>query len=395
MNVVPFRASLKLKITLLVLVGIGVVSLRLLQLEDSSRAWYNYFIGSIFFLSMGLCGLFFTAIQHMTKARWSVGLRRVLEVMSLTLPVAAIFIYGVYRGSHHIYEWMHAGVEDHLLQWKQPFLNEHSFGIRLIAYFVIWILGSFWLFRNSVKQDQTGDVALTWRNLRFSALLLVLFGLSVTLAAFDLIMSLEPHWFSTIFGIYFFSGFFQAGLAMFYILAYLGYQSGTFKGVVTADHFHDIGRFIFGFSIFWAYIAFSQYLLIWYGNLPEETFFYIVRMEGGWQWVSLALLLVRFAAPFLILMPFAMKRSPKVMIPMSILILLGEWLDLYYIAMPARRLTLSLESIAPMFNWKELGVLLGFISLFVLLMSLMMERIRMVPVRDPRLEASVHYYHHG
>ncbi|MBN8553962.1 MAG: hypothetical protein J0L93_00790 [Deltaproteobacteria bacterium] len=396
-TVQPFRMSFQMKTILGIFIAAGVLCLHLTFQENVSRAWLNVLIGSTLFLGMGLCGLFFTAIQHLTSAKWSVVLRRIFEAMSLTLPIAAILFFFVFRGMHHLYEWTHeaAVAHDLLLQWKAPFLNERAFGIRLIIYFAIWIVAALCLVLSSLKQDKTGDISITKRNFKKSALILVLFGLSVTMAGFDILMSIEPHWFSTMFGVYFFAGFFQAGLAMIMILAWILYRRGTFQGFVSIDHFHDINRFVFGFSIFWAYIAFCQFMLIWYANLPEETFFFYHRMNHGWEWVSFVLLTIRWGIPFLVLMPFAAKRNFKVTVPIAALIIFGQWLDIFWVTNPAMRLVLGVHEIAPSIQWKEIAIGLGFVSLFLFIVGFIMERIQMVPVKDPRLEASIHYYHHG
>lgn len=392
----PFQMSMRLKIALIVLMALGLLSLRLIYIESHQKAWTQILIGSVIFLGMGLFGLFFTGIQFLTSARWSVVVRRVMESMALTLPMAAGLFVIIYLGLHSIYEWSHPSAvdADHLLQWKSPFLNSKFFGIRLIVYFSIWILSSWVLIKNSNLQDQTGNAQITEKNRKISAFIMVLFGLSCSMAGFDILMSLEPHWFSTIFGVYFFAGLFQAGLAMLLILSWLAYRSGATQGFVTVDHFHDIARFLFGFSVFWAYIAFSQFMLIWYGNLPEETFFYIERLKHGWEWVSLALVLIRFLAPFLILMPYGAKRCFKITIPVSVLVIAGQWLDLYWIAQPALRLQLE-EAVKACITWKEISIGLGFVAFFVLIVGYIMERTRLIPMKDPRLEESVHYYHHG
>ncbi len=398
MQVDAFRLSLKYKILLLVFIATGIIALNLSFRESATEGWFAYFMGSVFFLGFGLAGFFFTAIQHLTSARWSVGIRRVMEAMALTLPAAALLFIGVYIGRHHLYEWTHAHTvaEDALLQLKEPFLNEKWFGIRLIIYFFLWISMVICLIRNSFNQDTNGSTSLTIRNKKISAPILVIFGLSVSLAGFDIVMSLEPHWFSTIFGVYFFSGFFQAGLCLILLLSWVLYRSGVLSKVISVDHFHDMARFIFGFSIFWAYIGFSQFMLIWYGDLPEETFFFKIRMEHGWEWVGLAVLLIRWLIPFLVLMPYGAKRSFKVTVPISCLILLGHWLDIFWISAPVMRLFQGVEHLNPgdVLGWKEIAIAFGFLCLFLFIVSLIMERIKMVPINDPRLDESIHYYHH-
>jgi hypothetical protein len=317
--------------------------------------------------------------------------------MAMTIPVAGLLFVVIYKGAHYLYEWSHAEVvaADELLQWKSPFLNENGFKIRLIAYFAIWIFTSLCLLRRSFRQDESGDVQLTVKNKSAAASILVLFGLSVCMAGFDIIMSIEPHWFSTIFGIYFFAGLFQAGLAMTIIMAWVLYSRGVLKPYITMDHFHDLSRFLFGFSVFWAYIGFSQFMLIWYGNLPEETFIYRDRMNHGWEWISLALLMIRWVIPFLVLMPYGAKRNFKIILPISVLVIFGQWLDLFWFVTPALRLQKGVEHIAACIGWQDILIGFGFMAFFVLILGLIMERIRMVPVKDPRLEAGIHYYHHG
>jgi len=391
-----YKMSFRTRAILFALIAAGAVSIYMSSLQDPTRAWFNFLICAVFFLSLGLFGLFFTAVQHITSARWSVVVRRVLEVMSLTLPVAGLLILLVYIGAHHIYEWSHSDVvaADHILQGKVPYLNMKFFGLRLLIYFSVWIAGSLYLFRNSYKQDLSGDVKYTHRNKRASALILVLFGISVCAVAFDLLMSVEPHWFSTIFGIYFFAGLFQAGLAMLYVLCWMLLKAGVLKPYANKEHFHDMARLIFGFSVFWAYIGFSQYLLIWYADLPEETFFYTIRSQKGWEWVSLGLVFVRLIVPFFGLIAWGSKRCYPWVLTICGVIFFGQWLDFYWIAHPAMRLMHHGEVHGPHIGLSEIGAGLGILALFLLIMGLIMERIRMVAIKDPRIEVSKEYYLH-
>lgn len=398
-----FKMSFILKLVFLVFIVLGAVGLYLLFLEDATRAWFNYLIGSVLFLGMGLFGLFFTIINHVVGAKWMVSLRRVCESMSMTIPVAGLLMVGVCVGIHQMFEWSHLNVvaNDPLLQEKAGYLNANAFIMRMILYFVVWIGSMFVLVRNSFKQDKSNDAAaLAVKARRVSAFALILFALSVSFAGFDLLMSLEPHWFSTIYGVYFFAGFFQAGLACMYLIVASLYRSGVLKDFVTEYHFHDLGKFVFAFSIFWAYIGFSQYMLYWYGNLPEETFWYMERTKDGWQWVGLAVLLIRWALPFLILLPYRNKMNFKIAVPICFLVIFGQWLDLYWNAMPASRLMAhsaeaghEVAHYGAMFSAYEVMVGVGFFALFLLVAGSVMERIKMVPTGDPRISDSVH--HHG
>jgi len=392
----PFKMSVRFKAIMFALIAFGLISFSITYSQDTTRAWVNYLMGSVFFLSLGLGGLFFVALQNVTSARWSVVIRRVAEAMSLTLPVAALLIFILYLGAHNLYEWTHEEVvaKDPILHGKSAFLNYGFFGLRLLAYFLIWIASAFYMARNSIKQDKSGDVDYTHKNKKYSAPILVLFGLTVSFAGFDLLMSLEPHWFSTIFGIYFFAGLFQAGLAMLYVLCWLLYRSGVLKGFVTMDHFHDINRMLFGFSVFWAYIGFSQYLLIWYAALPEEMCFYVIRSQQGWEWISLGLLFVRFIFPFFAFTTFKSKRNFKWGLIVSGVVLFGQWLDIFWVAQPAMRLMHHGELHGPHIGLVEIGVGLGALALFCLAAGFVMQRIQMVAIKDPRLELSTDYYHH-
>jgi len=394
LSVQKFRMNLSTKVALMVVVAVGAVSLNLTFNEDPHKGWTSYLLGTTLFLGLGLCGLFFTAIQHMVSAKWSTNVRRVMEAMAMTLPIAALLAIGIWKGVHHLYEWSHAEAiaHDPILQGKSAFLSEGFFGKRLVIYFVIWILTMIFLVRNSLKQDASGDEKYTLRNRKGAALCLIGFALSVSMAGFDLLMSLEPHWFSTMFGIHFFAAFFQSGLAMMIIFAWMAYRQGALREYINADHFYELGKFLFGFSVFWGYIAFSEFLLIWYANLPEETFFYIQRMNNGWDCLGLAVLVARLFFPLLVILPYGNKRNFKVLIPTCFVILLGHFLEMFWIIKPSMRLMTNAESITMALTWKDFGVGFGFFALFALCASFIMERIKLVPVGDPFVGASTHHH---
>jgi hypothetical protein len=395
-----FRLSFRLRLVLFALIILGAVGIYLTAIEDPTRAWFNYLIGTCIFLGFGLFGLFFVLINNVTSASWSVIIRRIPEAMAMTLPVAALLLLGVFLGVHHLYEWSHLDVvaKDPVIQKKVAFLNEDFFAIRLIVYVLVWLGSAYILLRNSFRQDLEGGVKFTQSNYSWSAILLVLYALTVSMAGFDLLMSLEPHWFSTMYGVYFFAGFFQAGLATTYLLTWYLTKKGVYSDFVNRFHFHDLGKFVFAFSVFWAYIGFSQYMLYWYGNLPEETLFYIIRSEKSWQWVAVAMLAIRFLIPFFVLLPYANKMNFKIAVPVCLLLLLGQWVDVFWNAMPAARLMhhglADHANLAQaVIGWKDVAVGLGFIALFFLVLGFILERIRLVPAKDPRLGDSIH--HHG
>jgi hypothetical protein len=228
---------------------------------------------------------------------------------------------------------------------------------------------------------------------------MVLFGVSVTVVAFDLLLSLDPHWFSTMYGVYYFAAFFQAGLAAAYLAAWFLWKKGVFAQVMNRAHFHDLGKFVFAFSVFWAYIVYSQFMLIWYGDLPEETFWYKVRSEDGWGAIAMALPIIRWVIPFFLLLPYANKTRFWVVLPVCVIILFGHWLDIFWNAMPAIRLFAhgkenywAEAAFGAGFAWQEVLVGLAFFSLFFVCLGLIMQRIRMIPIRDPQLDNSIHHH---
>ncbi len=331
-----FRAAV-LAGSALMPVGVG---LALAGSGDPSYLLHSYLVSYAFWLSISLGGLFFVAVQHVTRAGWSVTVRRLSEIVAsnmtlltvLFLPVFVPVVFGV----GDLYEWTNpaAVAHDPLLEHKAPYLNVPFFGLRCVAYFLVWwALARFFLAR-STEQDTTGDVEETLRMERASPVALILYAVTVTFAAFDLLMSLEPHWFSTIFGIYYFSGAVVGFLAVL-ILAAIGLQAtGRLTDWITVEHYHDLGKLLFGFVFFWGYIAFSQYMLIWYANIPEETVWYLKRQEGPWMYVALALLFGHLLIPFLGLLPRVAKRRKVSLAFWAAWLLWFHWLDLYWIVMP-------------------------------------------------------------
>lgn len=396
-----FELSFPLWIFFIVSIVLGAVSLYLIALEDSHRAWINVLIGSMIFLGLGLCGLFFVMVNNIVRAKWMISMRRVYEAMALTLPVAAVLIFIVFLGRHHIYEWTDPAVvaADPLIRMKSVYLNENFLAWRLVAAFAVYLFATWYLIRNSFRQDHDGDLKHSVKNYKASAILMVFFALVTTMVSFDLLLSIEPHWFSTIYGVYYFAAFFQAGLAASYLVCWLLWRKGVFAQSMNKAHFHELGKFVFAFSVFWAYIVFSQFMLYWYGDLAEETFWYKVRSENGWESLAVLVPIVRWVIPFFILLPYGNKTRFPVILPVCVLILAGHWLDLFWNAMPAARLFAhGVENYwaeAPFgagFAWQEILVGMAFFSLFFVCLGLIMQRIRMIPIRDPQLEKSLHHH---
>jgi hypothetical protein len=237
-----------------------------------------------------------------------------------------------------------------------------------------------------VLQDVAPDPLIPAQLRKVSAWGLPVLAVTATFASFDLLMSLDPHWFSTIFGVYFFAGAMWATFAIL-VLVNLAFQRGNvgLVNVVTTEHYHDLGKFMFGFTVFWAYIAFSQYMLIWYGNIPEETLWYRHRLEYGWEYNSLALLVMHFIIPFLILLPRSTKRSVPVLAVMGVWFLIMHWFDLHWLALPV------LHHDA-MFHWLDFTAWLGLFGLFVGAFLFRLARHSLIPRNDPYLSESLHFH---
>lgn len=355
----------------------------------------SYLLNFTYVLTLALGALFFVMLQHLTRAGWSVSLRRLAEFVALTMPFLAILfvpmVVPVWTGMTDVYVWADAArlAQDPLLQHKQVWLNPPFWIIRIAVYFVIWSVLAVWLYRSSVRQDASGDPQLTIRMDRWSALGMLLFALSLTFFAIDALMSLNPHWFSTIWGVYIFSGAAVGFFSLLAILVYFLQGSGRLRHAVTAEHYHDVGKLAFGFVVFWAYIAFSQYMLIWYANLPEETAWFAPRQGDAW-WVNVSLLLLfgHFVAPFLALLSRVPKRRKGLLVVAAAWLLLMHWLDLYYIVIPRPHGGERAASLAPL-HASDIALFFGLGGLFLAAVVWNMKQAALIPQRDPRLHESL------
>ncbi|MDX1418470.1 MAG: hypothetical protein R3181_00770 [Rubricoccaceae bacterium] len=324
--------------------GVGVVltALSFLGLfADHQRFFYAYLVGWVFCVSIAIGALFFVMIQHITKARWSASLRRIPEQLAANFPLLAVLGIPILFGLHDLYHWTHeelyevgGAYYDPILVGKQGYLNVPFFLARLAAYFLLWSYLGRRLYVLSVRQDTEPSVENTLKARRVSGWGIPLASVATAFASYDLLMSLDPHWFSTIYGVYFFAGGWLGALCLTTFLALLFRKAGYLEDVITVEHYHDMGKFIFGFVVFWAYIAFSQYMLIWYADLPEETQWFIDRFTNGWESLSWALLIFHFALPFFILILRSSKRILPVLAVMCGWLLVMHWIDLYWQALP-------------------------------------------------------------
>lgn len=404
--------------------GVGVVALGLSVAagklgwfgSTETDLWRSWLQNFMFTLQIALGCLFFVFIQHLTRAGWSVAVRRPAEAIAnnltwiwvLFLPIAWLFWSGK---AGTVFPWAdletlraNHPAEADLVERKVAYLNPSFFWIRATCYFAIWaILASFFL-RTSCRLGRTGNVAYTLQMQKASTVTAILFGLTVTFAAFDWMMSLAPAWFSTMFGVYAFCGCATAGFAALILCCVRLQATGHLVGCISGEHYQDLGKFLFAFGmVFWAYIGFSQYMLIWYANIPEETGWFLARQFGDWAWLSLALLFGHFVVPFVGLISRWPKRNPKILAAFAVWMLAFAWLDTYWLTMPHVPSDLaSFSSYAEaaekysgekthLSNPLNYLVLVGMLGVFV---GMTVKTLRGNPLlceRDPRLEQSLRF----
>ena len=384
----PTPMPAKLKRFAIVAAAIGVVLLIPAALVDSTRFLANWLTMFAFIVSIGVGALLLVALEYAVGAKWSVPFRRIIEFISALVPVSLLLVIPVILGMSTLYEWTHAEVvaADHILHMKEPYLNVPFWIIRTFFYFAIWIVAFGFYVKGSRKQDSTGDIAHTKRARVVSPIFIILYGLTMTFASIDWIMSLAPHWFSTMFGVYFAVAGMVGALAATTFAATQLKLHGMLPNAVGRDHFYNLGGLLFAMNTFWAYIAFAQFLLIWYGNIPIERYWFAPRTEGGWMWITLVQIIGHFVVPFFALISREAKMNLLRLRWISVWILAAHLIDMYWITVP------SLRPNGPVFSWHELwfAPLAVGIGLFVWLRSA--KRSPIVPVRDPRLEIGLSFH---
>lgn len=370
------------KRTLVILMLIGVVGLLIGWAVNPERAWTNFLIDSFYFLTLALSGVFFAAIQYVSGSRWSEALRRLPEAIMSYLPIAGVFMLILFFGMQTLYHWTGAGTE---LHGKATYLNEAFFFARQIGIIALWS-GFAWLMRrNSIQQDNTGEFCYYKRNVRLSAIFIIVFAFSFSFASYDWIMSLEPHWFSTIFAAYNFSGMFVNGIVVITLMTIVLKEHGYLKGI-NENHYHDLGKLIFAFTMFWAYIWFCQLLLIWYSNIPEETVYYVTRLKNDWDWLFFTNFAINFVVPFFVLVPRSSKRSASLLKRICIVLLVGRWLDLYLLITP------GVNELGIAIGLIEVAIALGFAGLFVFCVATALSKRPLLPMHSPLLHESLHHH---
>lgn len=385
------------------LCAIGVIALAAGLATDRDRAWMNLLVDGFFVLSLGVSATFFIAVQRLAHSKWWSPIRRLPEAFSLLLPVAAVLMIALAFGFHSLYPWtdpsspgMKPDLDAMIIAGQTPgrftYLAPGFTYARMIVITGLWILFALRMRQISLAGDASSEAGSSayQRLYRYSGAFVPLFAITFALASYDWIISIEPKWFSTMFSVYIFAGTFVQGIAAITLAALILKRKQLWgkDGALVDNHvIATLGTMMLAFSTFWGYTWVCQYLLIWYGNIPDEGVWYLQRSSGGWLPLLLAGFVVSWIIPFFTLLPFKAKRSFKVMTAMAVLILLGRWFDLYIQVMPS-------QEPSPRFGLLELGMAAGTCGLIWLVFVRGLSRAPLIPVHEPVIEARRGHAHH-
>lgn len=396
-----YTFSTKTRNTSFILMAIGLLSLVGGFISDSHRAWPTLLHNSFFFMGIGLGALFFIAVQYAAEAGWSAVVKRPMEAIATFLPVGALFMGVVTIASafhlNHIYHWadphiLHETLEngapnphyDSIIAGKTAFLNPIFFTIRTLVYLLGWVLFYRAFMKKSEIESSSLDVTNWKRSQSLGAWFLVFFAVTSSTSAWDWIMSIDTHWFSTMYGWYTFSGYFVSALTVITLLTVHLKNQGLLPEV-TEHHIHDLGKFMFAFSIFWTYLWFSQFMLIWYANIPEEVTYFQDRF-ANYKFFFFFNLIINFVFPIIVLMTRGAKRNFKVLTLVGFVILFGHWCDNFVMIMPG-----TVKEHWHL-GWVEIGTMLGFLGLFLFVV---LSKLASRPVSNPNhvfYSESVHHH---
>lgn len=366
------------------------------------RTWAALWTNNMYFVGLAIIGLFFVAVQYAAQAGWSAGILRVPLAMAQWLPIAGILTLILwFLVRHDVFHWTHADLYvengagfDEIINGKAPYffwpLAAGSFPLfyilRMVLFFGLWYWFLIQIRKNMLAEDLDPSTSYWFRNRSLSAWFLVFFAVSSSVAAWDWIMSIDTHWFSTMFGWYVFSSWWVTGLA-FITLIVANLKSAGYLKIVNANHLHDLGKFVFAFSIFWTYIWFGQFLLIYYANIPEETVYFIERMRTSpYAWIFYANLILNFVLPFLLFMTRDSKRHLSTLKLVCPIVLIGHWFDFYNMVTPA----VMREQGGV--GFLEIGATLIFLAAFFLVMFNTLARMPLIGRNHPMLEESLHHH---
>jgi hypothetical protein len=372
----------------MLMVGLAALALcAIAGLRSPTQFFRSYLMAFIFWIGIALGCSAILMLHHLVGGTWGFGVRRFLESGTRTIWLMGLLVIPILFGVHSLYTWSdQAKVRlDPLLQYKHPYLNTPFFVVRTVLYFAVWIALAYFLLKWSEEQDRTGNPDLTSRLQNLSGPGLVLYGLTVTYASVDWVMSLEPHWFSTIYGLIFIVTQGLSAMAFVTILAMLFAKRKPLSNIVTPLLFNDYGNLLLTFTMLWAYLSFSQYLIIWSGNLQDEIPWYVSRATGGWAWVAMALIVFHFAVPFLLLLSRFVKRRMQLLAAVAAGLIFMSLIDMFWLTAPA------FEPAGPQLRWMDWLATIGVGGIWIWAFITHLEGKPLLPLHDPRLEEILHH----
>jgi len=350
----------------------------------------SYLFACVFWAGIALGSLAVLMLRYLTGGAWGVPIRRPLEAATRTLPLAVLFFLPLLAGLRALYPWARPEevAADPILRHKALYLNIGFFTGRAVFYAAVWLLLAYFLNRWSQEEDRTADPAILRRLQLVSGAGLLTYGLTITFWSVDWLMSLEPHWYSTMYGVLLMAGQALSGLAFVTAVTILLSRYEPLSRVMSPEHLHDLGKLLFAFIMFWAYVSFSQYLIIWAGNLPEEIPWYLERLHGGWGWFGVALVLLHFALPFLLLLPADANRNPRLLTSVALFVVAMRAVDLFWLVRPVfspGRLEIY---------WLDFAAFIGLGGVWLWFFLWQLLRRPLVPRYDPDLAGAIEHAAH-
>ena len=360
--------------------------------NDSVRASYNLVIVFLWLFSVGFGALFLIALEHIVGVDWSVPFRRITEILAGVVFIVPIIAIPLLLNLDQVFVWLNPQIveADKYIQGKAPYLNESFFIMRNVAIFAVMIIFFFLLPGRSFRQDKNPNPKSAKLSAKFSAIFFPIFAISITVIGMDWLMSLEPKWFSTIFGVYYFAGSVLSALSILTIIVITLKDNGYLSKYITEDHYYNLGGLMFAFTNFWAYIAFSQFLLIWYANIPDETMWYMDRSEGGWWVMSLGIIFVRFGIPYLLLVTRPSKSNPFRLRIIAMWVFLAHYYDLYWMIMPEYAKRNGVDG--PIFGLTELSAPFIVVGAIMLVLGIWSKNRNLMPVGDPKFKKGLEFH---
>ena len=381
------QISSTFKIISIALIVIGIATLTYGFFTNPVKTWANYLMNNYYFLSLGIGITFFGALQYIANTGWSAGFNRIYQAVGNIIPVVGILMIPILIfGMPSLFHWAHEGVADHdpLIAHKMPYLNMTFYTLRFVLYFAIWIFMTQMIRRFSIKEDQIGGLKYFKKMEFYSKVYIFLLAVTFSLATFDWIMSIDVHWFSTIFAVRNFAAAFYHGVVIITVILIILNKLGYIPWFSKA-HLKDLTKFILVLSIIWTYMWLSQYLLIWYANIPEETIYYLPRTKGEFQILFWGEFVLNWAVPFLLLLPTKIAKNQNAVLVICAVLIVGQWIDLYHQIIVGTYGKLEIGII-------EVGSFLGFSGLFALVVAYSLSKLPLLQKNHPYLEESMKHH---